>query len=173
MIRWLLIVAAIMLLVSCGPSKTTTTTVVTATANVAATTVPAPVTPEPAAPTSAPETPTEPAVAPTEEPSAPTPEPTTPPTSDSGVTFTTVTGAAPGDDASATVQTTPGTECDLEYTTPSGTQSSARGLGRETADDSGVVTWTWKIGINTDPGTGTVFVTCGDAQAHADIQIGS
>lgn len=168
--RWLIIIAAV-LLVACGSSKDSTTHP-TSTTHAAAPTAPATVTPEPAAPPSASETPTDPAAAPTEEPAAPTSEPTTPPAADSGVTFNSVTGAAPGDDASATVQTTPGTECDLEYTTPSGTPSNARGLGTETADDAGVVTWSWKIGINTDPGTGTVFVTCGAAQARADIQIG-
>jgi hypothetical protein len=63
-----------------------------------------------------------------------------------------------GASASAAIQTAAGAACSIQYTTPSGNRSTAEGLVPETADANGVCTWTWRIGISTRPGTGTVTI---------------
>jgi len=55
---------------------------------------------------------------------------------------------------------------------PAGTPSIAQGLVAKLADSSGMVTWSWVIGTNTRPGTGTVTVVCAGARATSRIQIG-
>jgi hypothetical protein len=67
----------------------------------------------------------------------------------------------PGDDASLAVSGSPGTECTIAYTTPSGSVSSAAGLVPATLDNRGEASWTWRIGSNTAPGEGSVEVRCG------------
>jgi hypothetical protein len=90
----------------------------------------------------------------------------------SGVTFTSVTGAAPGGVARAAVQTSPGASCSISYVTPHGTNSTAQGLYPKTADGAGQVSWSWNIGTSTQPGTGTVSVTCNGVSASESITIG-
>jgi hypothetical protein len=87
------------------------------------------------------------------------------------VTFVSVTGGYPGGYASVTIQATPGANCSISYTTPSGRASVAVGLGDQTADADGKVTWSWKIGNRTKPGTGRVMVTCNGQSATSDITI--
>lgn len=82
---------------------------------------------------------------------------------------------APPIPGTATVDATvipPSIDCTLSYTTPSGTDSDAEGLGTKTVDASGTVHWEWMIGPNTDPGSGHVTVTCGDASQTVSITIG-
>lgn len=87
--------------------------------------------------------------------------------------FISVTGAAPGGTASATVQTTPNAYCTIDYYTPIGTHSTAQGLEPKNADPQGVVTWSWRIGANTTPGDGQVIVTCnGNQTIKSGIHIG-
>lgn len=83
-----------------------------------------------------------------------------------------VVGAAPGDQARATVRTAPGARCGIEYTTPRGTSSTARGLVERTANADGVVAWSWTIGTSTVPGTGDVAVTCDSIRVNRSIRIG-
>lgn len=109
--------------------------------------------------------------APPPPPPAPPPE-SVPPASTGGVTFTSVVGGPPGGHASASVSTAPGANCTISYVTPAGTHSTAQGLIPKTADATGSVSWTWNIGGNTRPGTGTVTVTCGSVSASAAITIG-
>jgi hypothetical protein len=94
------------------------------------------------------------------------------PISSSGVTFSAIAGARPGQNASVTVQTTPGVNCSIDYVTPLGTDSVAQGLVAKTADGNGLVSWTWLIGGNTRPGTGAVTVTCNGLSVSQPIQIG-
>ena len=100
----------------------------------------------------------------------PTPIPTNPPST--GVTFLLVTGGPPGANAYVKVQTAANASCSISYVTPSGSTSTAQGLGNKSADGSGIVDWTWKIGTKTNPGTGTVTVTCNGVSASTGITIG-
>lgn len=81
-------------------------------------------------------------------------------------------GAPPGGDAYVEARVTPGATCDLDYRTPSGTNSEAEGLDTKTADANGDLRWDWRISPSTEPGRGEVTVTCGDAEQTVGITIG-
>lgn len=94
----------------------------------------------------------------------PTPLPTSTPTLDPYnlskpfviLNYTSV--AYPKDDAHARIITKPGSNCYIVYTLPSGTQSSAAGLGNTIANDNGICSWFWNIGFNTNSGIGYVTI---------------
>lgn len=81
------------------------------------------------------------------------------------------TPAARNSNATLVIQADAGVTCILSYTTPSGSASSADGLGSVTADGAGRCTWTWKIGPSTKQGTGSLFVTVGNQHASFEIVI--
>lgn len=105
-------------------------------------------------------------------PPAPTPTPTPAPAPTTTVTFVSVQGGPPGGTASVTVQTAANAYCSIAYYTPKGSRSVAQGLEDKTAGGDGRVSWSWKIGTNTAPGTGTVIVSCNGVSATANITIG-
>ena len=78
---------------------------------------------------------------------------------------------AHGGNATLSATAAPSVSCTLAYTTPAGTHSTAGGLGTKNTDSAGKVSWTWKIGSNTNPGTGTVLVSCGGQSASGKIVI--
>jgi hypothetical protein len=86
--------------------------------------------------------------------------------------FVSVVGGRPRGQASIVVQTVPAAACTLAYVTPSGTRSTARGVGPATADTTGRASWSWMIGSNTNPGVGTVSVTCNGTMRSTRITIG-
>jgi hypothetical protein len=68
---------------------------------------------------------------------------------------------AHGANATLGALTSPGATCSASVTYASGTVSSAAGLQTHpVADSSGTVSWTWKVGSNTGPGTSHAYVTC-------------
>jgi micrococcal nuclease len=71
------------------------------------------------------------------------------------------------------VQAPAGATCSIAYRTPAGTASTAAGLGEQTVPSTGVVTWTFMIGSSTQPGIGSISVTCGNATINTTLQIGS
>lgn len=85
--------------------------------------------------------------------------------------FVGVQGNSPGRTASVTLQTAPGDTCVLSYTTPSGTRSTAAGLGAQTASNTGVITWSFLIGGSTRRGVGTVNVSCPGGTISSPITI--
>lgn len=88
--------------------------------------------------------------------------------------FTLVNLSSPistGSNANVTIQTVPGASCYLGYTTPAGNTSTAQGLGAATADGNGICSWTWKIGSNTNPGTGSLAVTANGVTQYFQIVI--
>ncbi|MBI2670286.1 MAG: hypothetical protein HYX20_04045 [Candidatus Yanofskybacteria bacterium] len=58
------------------------------------------------------------------------------------------------------IKTAQETQCALKVTLPSGSQSTAKGLEDKTADNSGVISWSWKINWNTTPGTANIDINC-------------
>jgi hypothetical protein len=78
-----------------------------------------------------------------------------------------------GSTASLVAQTDAGAACNLAVTLPSGSQSASSGLGTANADGSGRVSWSWRTGSNTTPGTAHAKVSCGSANASADFEITS
>jgi hypothetical protein len=91
-----------------------------------------------------------------------TPIVTSPPVASLFVTITALpTSVAPGADATLVAVTSPGAKCSASVTYASGTVSTATGLKpTPVADSSGKVSWTWKVGSSTKPGTSTAEVTC-------------
>ena len=79
-----------------------------------------------------------------------------------------------GSYASLSIHTTKaGQSCTLSVTLPSGYQSHASGLGRETTNGAGNATWSWRIGTSTDPGTATASVSCSAGSARKTFTITS
>jgi hypothetical protein len=76
-----------------------------------------------------------------------------------------------GSRATLTVKTLPGKTCNISYTTPLGTHSTAQDLITVTADQNGLCSWTWTISNLTKPGTGAILITVGDVQANYLIEI--
>jgi hypothetical protein len=66
-----------------------------------------------------------------------------------------------GDYATLTVSVTPSASCSITVNYKSG-PSHARGLTPKRAS-RGRVSWTWKVGTNTTPGTWGIDVSCGAA----------
>jgi len=64
----------------------------------------------------------------------------------------------PGENATLQALTTPGASCDIEVHYKSGL-SEASGLYTKTADSDGYVSWTWKVGTNTTPGSWDIVVS--------------
>jgi hypothetical protein len=66
-----------------------------------------------------------------------------------------------GANAKLVAVTSPGATCSASVTYASGTVSTATGLqATPVADSSGTVSWTWKVGSSTKPGTSTASATC-------------
>src|SRR3989344_5442501 len=130
------------------------------------------ITPLPASPTSSPTpTPLEPTATDSSLPlmgQAPSPSPTptptpTPQSSQQNEQLTVVSLTSPvkqNSTAQLDIKTTPEAQCAIKVTLPSGSQSTAKGLEDKTADNSGSITWSWKINWNTTPGTANIDVIC-------------
>ncbi|MGH3733926.1 MAG: phospholipase D-like domain-containing protein [Acidimicrobiales bacterium] len=87
---------------------------------------------------------------------------TTPVVANGGVTITSlVASIPPGGYESLNAHSAKANDsCWLSVTLPSGYSSEASGLGHATANAAGDVSWSWRIGTSTDPGTATAIVTC-------------
>jgi micrococcal nuclease len=64
---------------------------------------------------------------------------------------------AKGANATLTAKTLPGASCTIAVYYKS--KSSAAGLTPKAADGNGDVSWTWKVGASTTPGTWRIVVT--------------
>jgi hypothetical protein len=64
---------------------------------------------------------------------------------------------SPGHNATLNVSTNPGARCEITVYYKSG-PSQAQGLDPKTADSSGHVSWTWKVGTRTTPGEWKIVV---------------
>jgi len=69
-----------------------------------------------------------------------------------------VAATGQGSYATATAHTSPGANCTIAVYYNSG-KSTAAGLGGKTADAAGNVSWSWKVGTRTTPGTYRIVVT--------------
>jgi len=75
-----------------------------------------------------------------------------------------------GSNATLQVKTAPNTSCSIEVDYKSG-PSTAAGLVAKTSDGAGNVSWTWKVGANTTPGSWPITVTCGGASSQTHINV--
>lgn len=77
-----------------------------------------------------------------------------------GLEILSVTSPVPaGANATLTAETSPNASCTITVYYKSGA-SSAAGLGPKIADANGAVSWTWKVGARTTPGTWKIVVSC-------------
>jgi competence protein ComEC len=74
-------------------------------------------------------------------------------------TLSVTSPVAKGSNATLTAKTAPNASCTIAVHTKSGT-SEAAGLEPKSADGSGVVSWTWKVGARTTSGTWKIVVVC-------------
>ena len=74
-------------------------------------------------------------------------------------------------DATITIKTLPGYECEITYITSPDHVSVAQGLDPVTADQDGYCSWTWNIGPNTDPGENTITIKVGNTTKDFPIEI--
>lgn len=74
-----------------------------------------------------------------------------------------------GKDATVEIKTLPGAECLIKVRYMTG-YSTAAGLYAKTSAETGIVSWTWRVGILTTPGTWTIYVTAkmNDETAHLE-----
>lgn len=87
-----------------------------------------------------------------------TKSPTEPPVA--SIALVSLTSPIPaGSSATLAIQVMPSAVCDPGVVYKSG-ESKADGLGSKTADSNGYLSWTWKIGSKTTPGTWKVYVRC-------------
>ncbi len=77
---------------------------------------------------------------------------------------------SPGSTAKLTIRTSPDAACSIEVHYKSGL-SHAAGLGQQTANDEGLVTWRWKVGTSTTPGTWRIVVSAAANGEEASIQV--
>lgn len=115
-----------------------------------------------------------PTTSPVQSPATSTPVATQPPPPTAAPAFTVIEFRSPvpvNGQARVVVQSTPGAQCFLSYYTPSGNVSKADGLGAKTADGNGICAWEWKIGSQTNPGTGSVVIQVGGITQQLPIVI--
>jgi beta-lactamase superfamily II metal-dependent hydrolase len=92
-------------------------------------------------------------------PLTPTPIPPTTPTTELTLVILSVTSpVGPGYSATLVAKTAPGATCGITVYYKSGS-STAQGLYSKTADANGSVSWTWKVGTRTTPGSWRIVVT--------------
>jgi hypothetical protein len=102
---------------------------------------------------------------PSPEPPTPSPEPPTPPPEPPTPTQTPIelialtSPVSPTEYVTLVIQVAPGAVCDPGVIYKTG-ESEARGLGLKTAGSDGRLSWTWKCGSQTTPGTYRVYVEC-------------
>jgi hypothetical protein len=110
---------------------------------------------------------------PSDEPIA-TPEPTATPVPLPVKVTQAPKTVSPGDRASIKVRTAKRASCSISVAYESG-ESEAKGLDPKKADSSGDVAWAWTVGINTNPQTAVVTVSCEAAHrtgtATADLTV--
>ena len=75
-----------------------------------------------------------------------------------------------GSNATLTIKGKPGTEYNIDVIYKK-TASKAKGLENKTAPASGTVSWTWKVGSNTTPGTFTIYVSGGGERSEIKFTV--
>jgi hypothetical protein len=74
-----------------------------------------------------------------------------------------------GNAASISVKTAPGAACMITVIYKSG-PSRAKGLTSKTADNRGMVSWTWIVGTRTTPGKWPISVSCSGGGKHGTLE---
>ncbi len=80
-----------------------------------------------------------------------------------------VSPVSPGHDATIAAQTAPGARCLIVVQYKSG-PSKAKGLVPKNADRAGRVSWTWRVGTNTTPGTWPISIVCSAGEQQGTLE---
>lgn len=89
----------------------------------------------------------------------------------SPITFTSYSKSVEaGSNATVTIQGKPNTDYSIHVYYDSG-ESNAEGLESKTSDGNGNVTWEWKIGAKTTPGTHSLTVEGGGAKNSVEFEV--
>lgn len=75
-----------------------------------------------------------------------------------------------GSNATLTIKCKPGTEYNIDVIYKK-TASKAKGLDNKIAPASGTVSWTWKVGSNTTPGTFSIYVSGGGERSEIKFTV--
>ena len=89
------------------------------------------------------------------------PQPTAPSAGSTTLAISVTSPVRAGSTATLTATAAPGASCDITVYYKSG-PSKAAGLDPKTADGSGNVSWSWKVGASTSAGDWRIVVSCGD-----------
>ncbi len=79
---------------------------------------------------------------------------------------------SPDSIVTVTAKTEPGADCRIEV--PGGLESSrVEGLAIKRADESGIVSWTWRVRPNASPGNHPIVITAslGERAARAEVTL--
>jgi hypothetical protein len=79
----------------------------------------------------------------------------------------------PGQQAFIEIKTSPGGRCTINYIDTAGDPVELDSLTPLVADENGLCAWRWTIDENTQPGSGSVFVTAGGVAATYLLQVQS
>lgn len=77
--------------------------------------------------------------------------------------------AKPGTDARVQIGTAPGADCRISVIYKSG-PSRAKGLVPKKADSQGNITWVWRVGTRTTPGTWPIHIMCTWGRQQAEVK---
>lgn len=75
----------------------------------------------------------------------------------------------PSSDARVQIRTNPGATCSITVRDKSG-PSKAPGLGPQTADANGHVTWGWRVGSNAARGRWPILIVCQQKHQRAELR---
>ena len=96
---------------------------------------------------------------------------TVPPASDGALEIVSVTSpVSKGANATLTAQTSPNANCTITVYYKSGA-STAAGLNPKTANSSGLVSWTWKVGSKTTSGNWRIVVSCNGVTKETTLTV--
>jgi hypothetical protein len=96
------------------------------------------------------------------------PDPTAKPLSVNKVSLT--GSVSRGGTAKVTIKTDAHADCSIEVTYNSG-PSTAAGLGDKTANDSGSVSWSWRVGSNTARGSYPIDIWCSKGERGDNLSL--
>jgi hypothetical protein len=72
--------------------------------------------------------------------------------------------------AKVSVKTAAGAECTIDVEYASG-PSTAAGLDPKNANSLGNVTWSWRVGSNTTPGTWPILIECSKGDRTGSLEL--
>jgi hypothetical protein len=76
-----------------------------------------------------------------------------------------------GSDVTVSLQAPPGAVCLLEFYTPDGNRSTAKGLGQTVANSQGRCSWEWHVSGNTGAGGGRLVVSMNGITETHEVEV--